>query len=115
MWQKAIVLVKLVYKITAQFPQSEIYGLSNQLRRAAVSIPSNIAEGFSRGSLKERLQFFQISFGSASEVETQLLIAKDLDFARNGNYDELEKLIIEIKKMLNKLLAPRKLLYITRS
>jgi len=114
-WRKSFELAKLIYKITAKFPQSETYGLANQLRRAAVSIPSNIAEGFSRGSVKERLQFFQISFGSASEVETQLLLAKELDFAHDADYEFVEKLIVEVKKMLNTMLAPRKNPYFTKS
>jgi len=110
-WQKSFALAKLVYKLTGNFPQTEVYGLTSQLRRAAVSIPSNIAEGFSRGSIKERLQFFQISFGSASEVETQLLLAKELGFGQASDYESIELLIIEVKKMLNTMLAVRKQSY----
>src|SRR5437870_2161550 len=77
-WQKSMELVKEVYRITGKLPNHELYGLSNQLRRAAVSIPSNIAEGQQRRGTKEFTQFLRISYGSAAEVETQLLIAKDL-------------------------------------
>jgi four helix bundle protein len=77
-WQKAIELVKETYKITREFPKSEIYGLSLQIRRAAISIPSNIAEGQLRKNLKEYLQFLRIAYGSSAELETQIIIAKYL-------------------------------------
>ena len=114
-WQKSFAFAKLVYKLTARFPQSEVYGMTSQICRAAVSIPSNIAEGFGRGSTKERLQFFQIAFGSSSEVETQPLLAKELGFGNVSEYDQLEQLLIEVRKMLNSLLASRKPVPITKS
>jgi len=79
-WQEAISLVKDIYKITASFPKDEIYALTSQMRRAAVSIPSNIAEGATRTGDKEFLQFLSISRGSLSELETQLIIAKELAY-----------------------------------
>jgi four helix bundle protein len=79
-WQEAMGLVKEVYRITADFPPSEIYSLTSQMRRAAVSIPSNIAEGAARNGEKEFLQFLSISRGSLSELETQMLIAVDLGY-----------------------------------
>ncbi len=79
-WQEAISLVKDVYQTTASFPKEEIYALTSQMRRAAVSIPSNIAEGAARTGDKEFLQFLSISRGSLSELETQLIIAKELGY-----------------------------------
>ena len=79
-WQEAMTLVKDVYQITASFPKDEIYALTSQMRRAAVSIPSNIAEGAARTGDKEFLQFLSISRGSLSELETQLIIAKELGY-----------------------------------
>ena len=98
-WQKSMELVKRIYMLTSEFPQSEIYGLVTQMRRAAVSIPSNIAEGYSRKSLKEYLQFLRISYGSSRELETQLIIAKDL--YKKADYHSADLLLEEILKMLN--------------
>lgn len=102
-WQKGIELVKRVYKITTQLPNNEIYGLSIQMRRAAVSIPSNIAEGQLRKNLKEYLQFLRIAYGSAAELETQLIISKDL--YPKIDYNKLEELLLEVQKMLNVMIA----------
>lgn len=77
-WQKSIDLVKEVYRLVALFPKEETYGLSSQIKRCVVSIPSNIAEGFNRKSKKENSQFISIAYGSSAELETQLLIAKEL-------------------------------------
>lgn len=79
-WKEAHKLVLLIYKITKQFPHEEQFGLTNQIRRAVVSITSNIAEGFSRSSYKEKSQFYSISLGSLTEVQNQLLIARDLKY-----------------------------------
>ena len=103
-WNKSIVLVSNIYKTTAKFPKEEIYGLTSQIKRASISIPSNIAEGASRQTNKEFTQFLYIALGSASEVETQLIIANNLGFI---NQDELSFLLNElgkIKKMLNGLI-----------
>jgi four helix bundle protein len=78
-WQKAIELVIEVYALTKKFPQEEIFGLTSQMRRASVSIPSNIAEGFTRRTRKEYAQFSRIAFGSGAELETQVIIAKRLN------------------------------------
>ena len=102
-WQKAIELVKEAYKATTQFPRNEIYGLSIQMRRAAVSIPSNIAEGQMRKNLKEYLQFLRVAYGSAAELETQTIIAKDL--YPTINYNQLEALLLEVQKMLNVMIS----------
>ncbi|SMC79668.1 four helix bundle protein [Chryseobacterium sp. YR221] len=103
-WQKAIDFVTEIYKNTESFPKDEIYGLISQLRRAAVSIPSNIAEGNSRRSKLDYLQFLKISRGSCAEVETQLIISKKLNFLTEENYLKLNQDIIEISKMLNGLI-----------
>jgi len=99
-WQKSMQLVELVYLWTQQFPTEERYGLSSQMRRAAVSIPSNIAEGRRRNSRKDFASFVDIAFGSASELETQALIAEKLQY---GSWEEFTKcmgLLDEISKML---------------
>jgi four helix bundle protein len=77
-WQKGIEMVKEAYKLTQNFPKDELYGLSSQIRRSAVSIPSNIAEGFRRRYSKEHKQFLSIALGSCAELETQIVIAKEL-------------------------------------
>jgi four helix bundle protein len=102
-WQKAIELVKETYKITKEFPKSETYGLSLQIRRAAISIPSNIAEGQLRKNLKEYLQFLRIAYGSSAELETQIIIAKDL--YSKISYNKLETILLEVQKMLNVMIA----------
>lgn len=79
-WKKSVDLVDNIYRITESFPNKEIYGLTNQLRRSAVSIPSNIAEGAARGSKKEFIQFLYIALGSLAEVETQMIIASRLGY-----------------------------------
>lgn len=103
-WQKSVDFVTEIYKITESFPKNEIFGLTQQLRRASVSIPSNISEGNSRRSLPDYLQFLKISRGSASEVETQLLISRNLGFITEVNYLELNHKVIEIQKMINGLI-----------
>ncbi|MEK7502282.1 MAG: four helix bundle protein [Patescibacteria group bacterium] len=88
-WKEAHKLTLLVYKITTSFPKAELYGLISQLRRAAVSVESCIAEGFSRYHYKDRLRFYYDSRGSISEVQTQFLIAKDLKFVSKEEFDAL--------------------------
>ncbi len=97
-WQKAIELTKLIYEITRSFPTEEKFGLTNQIRRACVSIPSNIAEGAGRNSNKEFVQFIAIATGSCYEVETQLIIAMELKYL--ANQENVFTLIEEIQKML---------------
>jgi four helix bundle protein len=103
-WQKSFLFTKSVYLLTAKFPMAEVYGITSQLRRASVSIVSNIAEGFSRKNTKEYIQFLSISFASTSEVETQLLLAKELQMAVASEFVNLESSLIEIRKMLVRLL-----------
>lgn len=103
-WQKAIDLVTEIYRTTDAFPKEETFGLKSQIRRASVSIPSNIAEGNSRRSKPDYLQFLKISRGSCAEVETQLIISRNLHFLSEENYLKLNDDIIEISKMLNGLI-----------
>ncbi len=97
-WKRAMDLVEQVYVLTSSFPSSEIYGLTNQLRRAAVSIPSNIAEGSSRNGDKELLYFLNVANGSIAEIETQLLIGVRLKYVDQQN--EIFDLITEVRKLL---------------
>jgi len=103
-WQRAIQLSIATYKLTASFPKEEIYGLTSQLRRASVSVPSNIAEGYGRGSRRDYKQFLCIARGSNLEVQTQLLIAKELHFADTPQIERVESLTVEIDKMFNTIL-----------
>lgn len=101
-WQKGIKIVVLVYKLTNGFPKDEIYALTSQLKRASVSVPSNIAEGFGRQSDKSFNHFLNISRGSLNEIETQLIIAKELEFILDNNlFNEIIYLIEEESKMIN--------------
>ena len=97
-WKRSMDLVEEIYKITSKFPSSEIYGLTSQLRRAAVSVPSNIAEGASRKGDKELLYFLNVAIGSIAEIETQMLIAVRLKYI--SNEEEIYNLIIEVRKLL---------------
>lgn len=99
-WKRSYEFSKEIYGITSRFPDEEKFGLASQVRRAAVSIPINIAEGSGRNSRKDFANFIQIAIGSASEVECELLLAKDLNFIDDDNFSGLCKEIIEIRKML---------------
>lgn len=99
-------LVTKVYVLTSDYPSTEKFGLISQMRRAAVSIPSNIAEGFARQTTKELIQFLYISKGSLSELETQLLISKNLNFVKD--IESFEDIIIRIRKMISKLISKLK-------
>lgn len=102
-WQKAIQLVVAMYALTEKFPKEELFGLTSQMRRAAVSIPSNIAEGKMRGGDVEFKRFLSIAFASAAELETQLVISQEIFKAKNFDYTKINLLLTEIMKMLNKL------------
>jgi len=113
-WQKAIELVKEVYKLTEHIPNNEQFGLTSQIRRAAVSIPSNIAEGAGRKSNKEFEHFLSISLGSCFELETQIIISQELNFINLEDCKNADELILEIQKMirgLQKSLQPKKSYY----
>ena len=96
-WKKAIDLAEAIYKVTNHFPKSEMYGMTSQLRRASVSVPSNIAEGASRQATKEFIQFLNIANGSLSEIETQLELAIRFDYISNNN---LQPQINHIRSMI---------------
>ena len=102
-WQKAMELVVDVYRLTKEFPPTEIYGLTSQMRRAAVSIPSNIAEGRRRGTEKDNKYFLRVAFGSGAELETQIEIANRLCYIDNSNFQKIHCLVDEVMKMLNKM------------
>jgi len=103
-WEKAHALALVMYKATADFPKEERYGLTSQIRRAAVSIAANIAEGCGRRSQAEFARFLQISMGSASELEYELLLAHDLNFVQEAAYERLQANTTEVKRMLASLI-----------
>jgi four helix bundle protein len=102
-WQLSIELVKGVYRVTQKFPAAEIYALTSQIRRAAISIPSNIAEGQGRASSKEFRQFLGIAMGSMAELETQLIIATEIDYMTSIELDRFQSSIDTIRKMTKSL------------
>ena len=99
-WKRSVAMVTTVYEITQTFPTDERYGLVSQIRRAGVSVPANIAEGAARQSEKEFCQFLSIAQGSASELETELLIAKNLGYLSPENYDRIYEEINVIARMM---------------
>lgn len=101
-WQKSMQLVEEIYKLTSKLPKDEVYGISSQMRRSAISIPSNIAEGKQRKNLKEFLQFLRISYGSAAELETQLLIS--IKLYPHIDWEISLSLVTEVQKMLNAII-----------
>jgi four helix bundle protein len=103
-WQKAYQLCLEIYKLTKAFPKEEIYGLSSQMRRAAVSIPSNIAEGYGRKTTPEYIQSLYIAYGSICELETQLLLSGDLGYIREKEMEKIQQDIGEIERMLKALI-----------
>lgn len=104
-WQKAIKLVKEVFIITDKFPRAELYGIISQMRRAAIAVPSNIAEGYGRKSAKEYAQFYSIAYGSALELETQIIISKELKFTALENFIKADMLLDEVSRMLNSMIS----------
>lgn len=102
-WQKSVAFVTAIYRATESFPKSELFGLTNQIRRAAVSIPANIAEGYARKHRAEYSQFVRIAFASGAELETHLLIAGNLGFIKSTALQNLQTNLEEIMRMLNKL------------
>ena len=103
-WSQGHELVLDIYKITSGFPQREIFGLSDQMRRCSVSITSNIAEGFSRKTSKDKMQFYHISLGSLTELQNQLLIARDVGYIDKEMFKRLANCTIEVSKLVNGLI-----------
>ncbi len=101
-WQKSIALVEEVYILVKLLPKEETYALSDQMRRSAVSVPSNIAEGFDRNGIKEYIQFLYIALASASELETQIIISNKVGYIKDTN--KILNQLIEVKKMLRGLI-----------
>lgn len=102
-WKKSIDLATMIYKLTSSFPKTEMYGLSSQIQRAAVSVSSNIAEGSVRLSAKEQVRFYEVAFGSLMEVISQTILAKKLNYISDENFIEIRSLTEEISRMLNAL------------
>ncbi len=102
-WQEGHKLVLMIYKTTEKFPDKEVFGLINQMRRAAVSITSNIAEGFSRNTAKDKYQFYSVAQGSLTELQNQLLISRDVGYLNKELFDELAEQTIVVNKLINGL------------
>jgi len=100
-WKQSRLLVKSVYQLSKSFPKEEQFGITNQLRRAAISVPSNLAEGSGRNHSKDSIQFFFIARGSLYEIETQLILASDLEFISRKQLDEVLEQVTRCKKLLN--------------
>ncbi|MEP7162461.1 MAG: four helix bundle protein [Candidatus Moraniibacteriota bacterium] len=107
-WQRSMELVKEIYRTTSELPQSEMYGIVSQMRRAAISIASNIAEGRHRGTRKDFLQFLRIAYASGAELETQVEISMELGKLNKGEYEEIAAQVSEIMRMLNAMIKKLK-------
>lgn len=103
-WKHGHKLVLEIYLITKKFPREEVFGLTSQIRRCSVSITSNIAEGFSRKSYKEKLNFYSIALGSTTELQNQILIAKDVGYITKEKFDKIAELSITVHKIINGLI-----------
>ena len=106
-WKKSMELAVRVYSITSTYPETESFGLVSQMRRSAVSIPSNIAEGYGRGSNRELVRFLRTSLGSANELDTQLILSYRLNFVSETNFQEMVNLNGEVINMLKALIKNR--------
>jgi len=107
-WQEAHKLVLMIYNTTKNFPKEELFALTSQIRRAVVSITSNIAEGFSRQSYKEKIQFYSMAQGSNTEVQNQLLIAKDINYINNEDFNKTAQQSVIVHKLLSGLIKSSK-------
>ena len=104
-WQKSIRLVLAIYELTEKFPREEVYGLSSQMKRSAVSIPSNIAEGRFRSTRKDFTHFLRIAYGSGAELDTQIEIASQLPKTKDFDYAKARQILSEVLKMLNTMIV----------
>lgn len=107
-WQEGHKLVLMIYTTTKNFPKEELFGLVNQIRRAGISVTSNIAEGFSRNYLKEKIQFYYMALGSLTELQNQLLIAKDINYIDQSNFKKISQQTIITHKLINGLIRSLK-------
>ncbi|HNR95192.1 MAG TPA: four helix bundle protein [Kiritimatiellia bacterium] len=103
-WQDGVVFVTELYRLTRDFPREEMFGVVSQIRRAAISIPSNIAEGYGRRSSRDYVRFLQISMGSLFEIQTQLEIARNLEYLSSDTYESLYAMSRKIERMLSSLI-----------
>jgi four helix bundle protein len=103
-WREAHRLVIMIYKMTEKFPKSELFGLTSQMRRCVLSISSNIAEGFSRQSFKEKLHFYFMSLGSNTELQNQLLVARDVGHLGNNDFKKIAEQSVRVNKLINGLI-----------
>lgn len=103
-WQKSMTLARRIYEITARYPEEERFGMVSQMRRCSVSIPSNIAEGFGRETIREHAHFLFISLGLSNELETQLILSNDFQYVGEQDYQEITDLNSEVNKMLSSLI-----------
>jgi len=110
-WKEGHKLVLEIYKITSDFPESEKFGLSNQLRRASVSVTSNIAEGFSKESYKEKVLFYRRGLGSLTEIQNQLLVARDVGFISDKTFKDFAEQTVIVSKLLNGIIKKSKDFY----
>lgn len=104
-WKEGHLLVLRVYSVSRTFPKEEIYGLTSQMRRCAVSITSNIAEGFGRRSFAEKAQFYSIALGSLTELHNQLMIARDIAYCQQDIFSSIERQLIQASKLINGLIV----------
>ena len=114
-WKEGHKLVLMIYEATEVFPQKEVYELANQLRTAVASITSNIAEGFSRKSYKEKIQFYLMALSSLTEVQNQILAAKDIGMMSKADFDEVAEQSVRVSKLLNGLIKKSKTFLIPNS
>lgn len=107
-WRESHALVLMIYKLTKNFPREESFALTSQLRRAAISVTSNIAEGFSRISYKEKVNFYSMALGLLTEVQSQILIARDVGYLKNEDYNEIDQQVLKVSKIINGLIKKSK-------
>jgi len=107
-WKETHVLVLMIYKETGSFPKEELFGLVSQMRRCGVSMTSNIAEGFSRQSYKEKVQFYSMAQGSLTELQNQLIISKDVGFISKQKFEEIMEQTVKVHKIINGLIKSSK-------
>ena len=108
-WQRAVDMVYRIYEITRGFPREELYGITTQLRKAAVSVPSNMAEGLSRRSKKDKLHFLNVSQSSLSEIDTQFEISRRLRYVDDENFNLIEGVLVEVQMLLSGLIRSIKM------
>lgn len=102
-WKEGHELVLMIYRITDKFPEKEIFGLISQMRRCAVSFTSNVAEGFSRNTNKDKYQFYSVAAGSLTELQNQLLVARDVDYLSNNDFQRIAEQSVKVHKLINGL------------